>query len=130
MPGLRFQDVYETLRPTLATSRQPRSGYGKRTTACFSALTLAQAVFDQARYGLPVIEHDSDIPVYMQLAAILRAQIESGELQPRRPVPSIRTLVETYGVADGTVQKAFRVLREEGLVRTVQGKGVFVVDRS
>jgi GntR family transcriptional regulator len=76
-----------------------------------------------------VIDHDSDIPVYQQLAAIIRAQIESGELQPRRPVPSIRTLVERYGVADGTVQKALRVLRDEGLVRTVKGRGVYVVQR-
>lgn len=92
-------------------------------------LTLAYILSDLGRYGLAVIEHDSDIPVYVQLAGILRSQIESGELQPRRPVPSIRTLTQTYGVADGTVQKALRLLREEGLVRTVQGKGVFVVDR-
>jgi GntR family transcriptional regulator len=76
-----------------------------------------------------VIDHDTDVPVYQQLAAILRAQIESGDLAPHRPIPSIRTLQQTYGVADGTVQKAVKLLREEGLVHTVQGRGVFVVDR-
>jgi GntR family transcriptional regulator len=92
-------------------------------------LTLAVAVSAQVRYRLPVIDHESDIPVYVQLAAIIRTQIESGELAPRRPIPSIRTLVQTYGVADGTVQKAIQVLRDEGLVRTVIGRGVFVTPR-
>jgi GntR family transcriptional regulator len=73
-----------------------------------------------------MIDHDSDIPVYVQLADLLRAQIESGELAPRRPLPSIRTLQQRYEVADGTVKKAIQVLREEGLVRTVIGRGVYV----
>ena len=73
-----------------------------------------------------MIDHDSDVPVYQQLAAILRAKIESGELAARRPIPSIRTLQQTYGVADGTIQKAIQLLRDEGLVRTVVGRGVYV----
>jgi DNA-binding GntR family transcriptional regulator len=73
-----------------------------------------------------MIDHDSDVPVYVQLADLLRAQIESGELAPRRPIPSIRTLQQRYEVADGTVKKAIQVLREEGLVRTVIGRGVYV----
>lgn len=73
-----------------------------------------------------MIDHDSDVPVYVQLADLLRAQIKSGELAPRRPIPSIRTLQQRYEVADGTVKKAIQVLREEGLVRTVIGRGVYV----
>ena len=73
------------------------------------------------------IDHEGDVPVYLQLAAILRAQIESGELVPRRPVPSERTLTQRYGVAGGTVKKAIQVLRDEGLVHTVIGRGVYVV---
>jgi len=30
-----------------------------------------------------------------------------------------------YGVSDGTVKRAMRELREQGLVRTYQGKGSF-----
>ena len=65
-------------------------------------------------------------PVYQQLAAILRAQIESGELRSGRPIPSERTLTQRYGVAVGTVKKAVEVLRTEGLVHTVIGRGIFV----
>ncbi len=44
------------------------------------------------------------IPVglYLQLAAILRTQIESGELPPDRPLPSYTTLMQEHGIARGT----------------------------
>ncbi len=67
------------------------------------------------------------MPVYLQLAAILRGQIERGEIPPRRPLPSINRLAQEYEVARGTVEKAIQVLRDEGLVRTVLGRGVYVV---
>ena len=65
-------------------------------------------------------------PPYVQLAGILRGQIERGELAPRRPVPSKRTLKEQYGIAGGTVDKAVDLLRGEGLVKTVTGRGIYV----
>ena len=80
------------------------------------------------RHGLTVtIDHEGDVPVYVQLASILRARIESRELAPRRAVPSKRTLMQEFGVAGGTVDKAIGILRAEGLVRTVTGRGIYVV---
>ncbi len=55
--------------------------------------------------------------------------ITSGEIPPHKPIPSISYLVQEHGVADQTVKKAVQVLRDEGLVRTVTGKGVFVTER-
>jgi len=75
------------------------------------------------------IDHEGAVPVYQQLAAIIRAQIESGEIPPGRAVPSERALVQTYGVAPGTIKKALSLLRDEGLVETVIGRGVFVKQR-
>jgi GntR family transcriptional regulator len=75
---------------------------------------------------LMTIDREWDEPVYVQLAGILREQIRSGELQPRRPIPSVRALVEQYGVARGTAAKAVQVLADEGLVRVVAGRGWFV----
>jgi len=68
-----------------------------------------------------------DVPIYLQLAAILRKQILSGEIGPRQPIPSKRMLRQQYGVAAGTVDKAVAVLRGEGLVKTVMGLGIFPV---
>ncbi len=72
----------------------------------------------------------SDVPVYIQLADLLRKRILSGKLGPRQPLPSNKALVQEYGVARGTAERAVAVLRNEGLVRTVPGKGVFVVPES
>jgi GntR family transcriptional regulator len=73
------------------------------------------------------IDRDGPSPVYLQLAAILRARIESGELPPGRRVPSETTLMQEYGLARETVRKAVRVLRDEGLVQIVQGRGAYVL---
>jgi GntR family transcriptional regulator len=76
--------------------------------------------------GLVTIDHGAATPVYRQLAAILRARIESGELPPGRVLPSEVTLMQEHGIARETARKAVRVLRDEGLVEVVQGRGVYV----
>jgi DNA-binding GntR family transcriptional regulator len=70
-----------------------------------------------------------DRPVYLQLADILRRMIESGEIPPSHAIPSINSMVQTYGVADQTARKAVAVLRSEGLVHNVSGKGTYVTPR-
>jgi GntR family transcriptional regulator len=72
------------------------------------------------------IDPRSSVPAYRQLADILQAQIESGELEPDSPVPSETRLIQDYGVARGTVRHAIEVLREAGLIVTVQGRGSYV----
>ena len=75
------------------------------------------------------IDHYGDVPVYQQLAAILREQIASGKLAPRRPIPSKKALTQEYEIAGGTVDRAVDLLKAEGLVRTVPGRGIYVVPR-
>ena len=66
-------------------------------------------------------------PAYQQLADLLRERIASGEYASRAPLPSARSLSQEHGIAVGTVMRAFEVLRREGLVRTVAGRGVWVL---
>lgn len=72
------------------------------------------------------ISAGSQRPAYVQVAADLREQIEAGKLQPGQRLPAGRELAEQYGVALMTVQNAIRVLRDQGLVTSQQGRGVFV----
>jgi hypothetical protein len=99
------------------------------TTAYFSTLTLIRVSYRMSGHDAAVIDPESATPVYVQLANLLRQGIQDGTYPPDRALPSIRTLQQTYGVADGTVQKALRILKDEGLAHTVQGRGVFVTSR-
>lgn len=76
------------------------------------------------------VDHDSNVPPYRQVAAILRARIESGELAPRQRLPSIAGLVQEYGIARTTAAKALRVLVDEGRAEVVPGWGTYVTEPS
>ena len=73
------------------------------------------------------IDYDSATPPYQQLAAILRGRIEAGQVTAR--LPGEKSLQEEFGLALATVRKAVKVLRDDGLVRTVPGWGTYVTDR-
>ena len=76
------------------------------------------------------IDHRGLEPPYLQLAALLRRQIESGELAPGEMVPSIVTLSQEYGLAKTTVRKALAILRQDGLITMRPSWGTFVAGRS
>ena len=61
---------------------------------------------------------------YRQLTELLRERIARGEWTGR--LPGEKTIAQEYGVALGTVRKAFAVLRDEGLIRTDKGWGSWV----
>lgn len=65
-------------------------------------------------------------PLYRQLAGIIRAQIASGEIPARRAVPSSRLLCQRYGISAKTVNAAMGILKDEGLIETERGKGLYV----
>jgi DNA-binding GntR family transcriptional regulator len=60
------------------------------------------------------------------LADRLRADIDAGRLQTGQQLPSIRELAEQHGVATGTVSGALQILRDDGLVSTIDKKGTYV----
>jgi GntR family transcriptional regulator len=80
--------------------------------------------------GRVTVDHDSDVPPYRQLAAILKAKIVSGEIAPRSPLPSITRLQQEHGLAKGTVRKAIQLLVDEDYVRIEPGWGTFVIPES
>jgi DNA-binding transcriptional regulator YhcF (GntR family) len=70
------------------------------------------------------INDKSPAPAKVQLADQLRAGIASGEISER--LPSLTELTRASGLALNTVQAAVRILKDEGLVYGVKGRGVFV----
>ncbi len=74
-----------------------------------------------------MLDHDSPVPLYEQLAALLRRQIRDGNLTGR--VPSILGLAQEHGVSHRTSAAALAILRDEGLIVSVRGKGFYVAER-
>lgn len=75
------------------------------------------------------VDHESNVPPYLQVAAILRAEIAAGTRPPRSRLPSIAGLVQEYGIARTTAAKALRVLVDEGLAEVVPGWGTYVAGK-
>lgn len=65
-------------------------------------------------------------PLHTQLREVLRTKIDEGEYPPGTCIPSESQLVETYGLNRLSVRSAVAALEYEGLLHSVQGKGVFV----
>ncbi len=72
------------------------------------------------------VDHLDPTPLWEQLAAVLREMITSGQLMPRDPLPSESQLEQAHGVSRGTIRRALAMLREEGLIVTIAGRGTFV----
>lgn len=66
-------------------------------------------------------------PFYLQLREVVRGKIEDGEYLPGTAIPSENELAEMYGINRLTVRNAIDALVGEGLLKRVQGKGVYVM---
>ncbi|HTW00228.1 MAG TPA: winged helix-turn-helix domain-containing protein [Streptosporangiaceae bacterium] len=73
-----------------------------------------------------MINRAADRWPYEQVADILRARIQAGELGPK--LPSYAQLAEELDVAPMTVQRALKVLKDEGLIYGKPGLGTFVAE--
>lgn len=62
-----------------------------------------------------------DTPIYQQLIRHVQLCVVAGSAQPGDELPSRRLLSAQLGVNPNTVQKAYRQLEEEGLLRSFAG---------
>lgn len=73
-----------------------------------------------------MLDPGAHVPVYLQIAQLLRQEIMAGRWVTGAMLPSENALTAVYDVSPSTVRAAVRVLREEGLVETRRGAGTFV----
>ncbi|GAA3472867.1 GntR family transcriptional regulator [Nonomuraea roseola] len=76
------------------------------------------------------LDPDDPRPPYLQVASQLRAAILTRKFAPGEKLPSGPELAQTFGVARQTIQQAVRELRDEGLIVSRQGSGVFVREKT
>ncbi|MEV0614632.1 winged helix-turn-helix domain-containing protein [Nonomuraea sp. NPDC050404] len=73
-----------------------------------------------------IVDQLDPTPIFEQLARIIREKIKGGDLRERQLVPSESSLQQEHGIARGSVRRAMELLREQGWVVTIQGRGTFV----
>lgn len=76
------------------------------------------------------INKHSVIPLYYQLAELLREQIRTGDLGSGDQVPSERDLMQAYQLSRNTVRQAMGILENEGLIVRDHGHGTYVSNLS
>lgn len=72
------------------------------------------------------IEHGDKRPIYEQIADRFRFLILHGVLKEKEQLPSVRSLALELSINPNTIQRAFSLLEQEGLIFAVKGKGNFV----
>ncbi len=73
-----------------------------------------------------MLRPQAPIPLYHQVASLLREGIEAGEWREDQPLPSEHELAEALGVSRITTKRALDELKAAGLVRRQRGRGSFV----
>jgi len=72
---------------------------------------------------------DSSSPIYLQIILFLKRGMVSGRIAHGDALPSRRNLSALLGVNPNTIQKAYHLLEEEGLIASQSGaKSVVVLD--
>ena len=75
------------------------------------------------------IYNRSRVPLYLQVASVMRQRINSGRWAEGEKISTIEELEEEFGVARVTVRQAIELLRAEDLLQAHQGRGTFVSGR-
>jgi len=71
----------------------------------------------------------SRVPLYIQVASVMRRRIETKQWLPGQKISTLVELEREFAVARVTIRQAIDILREEGLLRSQQGRGTFVADK-
>lgn len=66
---------------------------------------------------------------YLNIYNYLKDKIQSNEFEPGKKLPSENELTSLFGVSRNTIRRALDMLASDGLVTSVHGKGVFVIEK-
>src|SRR3954470_3260854 len=75
----------------------------------------------------PTLSHDSESPIYRQLADQIGTRIRSGDLPRGERLPATRELAGLLGLNRTTISAAYDLLESEGLIAGQVGRGSFVI---
>ena len=70
---------------------------------------------------------DDSSPIYLQIIGYIKSGIVAGTIRDGDEMPSRRMLSALLGVNPNTIQKAYALLEEEGIIHSRSGAKSFVV---
>lgn len=76
------------------------------------------------------IKPGSATPKYRQIANAIKRGIERKLIGKEEQLPSINELSAHYNISRDTAEKAYRLLKKQGMIMSVRGKGYFAVNDS
>jgi GntR family transcriptional regulator len=74
------------------------------------------------------LKRTSPLPLYHQIANVLRSRLDLHEWAPREQLPAESALAASFQVSPLTVRQAVALLVQEGRLQRHQGRGTFVTD--
>ena len=74
------------------------------------------------------MEYNSSLPIYLQVANLLKRDIVTGKRELGEKLPSVRELAVSYTINPNTVSRVYRELEMEGVCFTKRGMGTFVTE--
>ena len=74
-------------------------------------------------YAAAMTDRDSPVPLYVQVAALLRERIARDRLTR---LPSLMSICQEYEVSRPTAEAAVKILVDAGEAYVVNGKGTYV----
>ena len=77
-----------------------------------------------------IISNSSSIPIYEQIIKQIKKSIFSNEIKEEEMLPSVRSLANELKISFLTVKKAYDELEKQGFIKTVQGKGSYVLPKN
>ncbi|CDE09867.1 transcriptional regulator GntR family [Clostridium sp. CAG:354] len=77
-----------------------------------------------------IISNSSSDPLYEQIKKAIKQAIYTNELKEEEILPSVRALANDLKISFLTVKKAYDELEAEGFIKTVQGKGSYVLPKN
>jgi GntR family transcriptional regulator len=74
------------------------------------------------------LDFRSDVPITNQIVEQIQQRIAGGVFEPGSQLPTVRALASELRVNFNTVARAYRILDEEGVISTQQGRGTYILE--
>lgn len=76
------------------------------------------------------LDYSDERSIYEQIVDQIESSILRGEYAQGERLPSVRAMAAELLVSPNTIQKAYSILENSGIIYSVRGQGSFVAERS